>query len=117
MRSSYSINEVSIKRPHSFRIEKYKVTNLKRLANADMSGALIAKKRKFNFTYNAITSTDLNKILDILWESDDVFYTLKYMENNELKTVTVYPGAIPAELHRTGNVWVWKDVSFSLIER
>jgi predicted N-acyltransferase len=83
----------------------------------------VANKRKFNFSYAAITSTDLNVILEELWSdlatSHNCFHTLTYLnELNVTVSVTVYAGAIPTKLHRAdGKEWVWKDVSFSLIER
>ena len=49
-KTSFKIDGVTIKRPTLFKIERYNVTNLQRLANADMCGELIAKKRKFYFT-------------------------------------------------------------------
>ena len=117
MQASYKINGVAIKRPSEFKIERYNVTNLQRLANADMCGDLIAKKRKFYFTYEAITAKDLNKILDTIWETNSIFFTLSYVENNVEKSARVYSGSIPSELYRTGDNWVWKNVTFNLIEK
>lgn len=117
MKSSYMIDGVAIKRPSTFKIERYNVTNLQRLANAEMCGDLIAKKRKFYFTYDAIDSSELNKILETIWETSSLFFTLTYVENNVTKTATVYSGSIPSELHRTGGKWIWKNVTFDLIEK
>ena len=78
MKAEFKINGTLIKRPSKFKIERYNVTNLQRLANASMSGELIAKKRKFYFTYDAITSDELNTILDAIWETDELFFTLQY---------------------------------------
>lgn len=117
MQTNFKINGVPIKRPTSFKIEKYKVTNLDRLANALMVGDLIAKKRKAYFTYAAIKAHDLDVILDVLWETNEIFYTLTYVENNVTKVFKCYPGSIPAELHSTGEDWTWKNVTFDLIEQ
>ena len=117
MQSTYKINGTLIKRPSNFKIERYNVTNLQRLANADMSGDLIAKKRKFYFTYDAISAKDLNTILDTIWETESLFFTLSYIENNIEKTAIVYSGSIPSDLYRTGDNWVWKNVTFNLIEK
>ena len=117
MKAEFKINGTLIKRPSKFKIERYNVTNLQRLANASMSGELIAKKRKFYFTYDVITSDELNTILDTIWETNSIFYKLKYVENNQSKSATVYVGSIPTELHRTGGKWVWKNVTFDLIEK
>ena len=114
---NFKIAGRSIKSPSQFKIERYNVTNLQRLANAEMCGDLIAKKRKFYFTYAAITAKDLNTILDIIWETNELFFTLSYVENGQTKTAKVYSGSIPTELHRTGDNWVWKGVTFDLIEK
>lgn len=113
------INSTNIKKPSTFKIERYNVTNLERNASGLMCGDLLAKKRKFYFTYDAITARDLDTILNVLWETDDIFYTLTYDENNVQKSATVYAGSIPSELYHAGphEEWVWKGVSFNLIER
>lgn len=112
-----SICGVPIKSPTTFKIERYNVTNIDRLANGDACGDLIAKKRKFYFTYDAIESDDLDQILDLIWETNSIFYPLTYTENGKVKTATVYSGSIPSTLYRPGGKWVWKDVSFNLIEK
>lgn len=114
---AYTLSGTTIKRPSSFKIEKYKITNAQRLANGDMTADVIAKKRKFTFTYNQITSTELDKILDILWDDTGYFYTFTWVENGKEKSAPVYPGSIPQELHCPVGIWVWKGVSFSLIEQ
>lgn len=115
----FKIDNVPIKNPTDFKIERYNVTNMERLADATMVGDLIAKKRKFYFVYEAISGYDLDIILDAIWETESLFYTLQYEENGAIKTATVYVGAIPTELHRAGRStnWVWRNVSFNLIER
>lgn len=116
--ANFSINGVEIKNPSSFKIERYNVTNMERLANAEMVGDLIAKKRKFYFTYDAIKAKELNNILDIIWETDELFYTLSYLENGKQKSAIVYVGSIPSELHSAKSAeWIWKNVTFDLIER
>ena len=84
-----------------------------------MCGDLIAKKRKFYFTYDAISASDLDEILRVIWDTNDLFYTLTYDENNVEKSATVYVGSIPSDLYRAGpnEEWVWKGVTFNLIER
>ena len=119
MTANFVVNSVSIKNPTTFKIERYKVTNMERLANADMVGDLIAKKRKYYFTYDAITGADLDIILEAIWDADEIFFPLTYTENGEEKTVQVYVGSIPSELHRGGTTrnWVWKGVTFNLIQQ
>lgn len=116
---AFIINGVAVKNPSTFKKERYMVTTMERLANARMVGDLIAKKRKFYFTYEAITGEELDTILEAIWDSDELFFTLSYPENGEQKTAEVYVGSIPAELHRAGNTsnWVWKNVTFNLIEQ
>lgn len=117
--ANFIVNNVPIKNPSTFKIERYNVTNMERLADATMVGDLIAKKRKFYFTYDAISGDDLDKILEAIWDSSTLFFTLEYVENGIQKTATVYVGSIPTELHRAGKTtnWVWKNVSFNLIEQ
>ena len=117
--ANFVINGVSIKNPSTFKVERYNVTNMERLANATMAGDLIAKKLKFYFTYEAISGEDLDIILSAIWDSSLLFFPLDYLENGELKHATVYVGSIPSELHRAGRGanWVWKNVTFDLIEQ
>lgn len=113
----YTLGGVEIKRPSVFRIEKFKITNANRLANGDMVADVLARKRKFYFTYNAITNTELNKILNVIWENDDYFFPFTYVEGGVEKSAIVYPGSLPAELHRPEGNWVWKNVTLNLIEQ
>jgi hypothetical protein len=117
--SHYSINGIAIKTPSTFKKERYNVTTMERLTNGDMVGDLVAKKRKFYFTYEAISAAELNTILEALWDTNQIFYPLSYPENGLQKTVQVYVGSIPAELHKAGAGanWVWKNVTFNLIEK
>ena len=75
------------------------------------------KKRKFYFTYDAISGEDLDVILEAIWETEELFFPLNYVENGKEKTATVYVGSIPSELHKASKNWVWKNVTFNLIER
>lgn len=116
--ANFTLNGRGIKNPSSFKIERYNVTNLERLADATMVGDLIAKKRKFYFTYDAIKGGDLDNILEAIWETNELFFPLKYKENGKSKSATVYVGSIPTELHSAKSKdWVWKNVTFNLIER
>lgn len=115
--TEFKIDATAIKRPSSFRIERFNITTLHRLASAKMVGDLVARKRKFYFTYDQIDSRQMDVILSLLWTPDELFHTLSYVENNVVKTAEVYVGSIPTLLHRTGGLWVWKDVSFDLIEQ
>ena len=56
--ANFSVNGIAIKNPSKFKIERYNITNMERLADATMVGDLIAKKRKFYFTYDAISGDE-----------------------------------------------------------
>ena len=115
----FAINGVPIKNPSTFKIERYNVTTMTRLSNADMTGDLIAKKLKFFFTYDAISAIDFDVILDAIWDHNALFFTLEYEYHGLPKSATVYVGSIPSDLHyaNKSSTWVWKNVSFNLIER
>ena len=116
--ANFAVNGRAIKNPSTFKIERYNVTNMERLANAKMVGDLIAQKLKFYFTYEAITASDLDNILEAIWESKKIFFPLKYVENGKAKSAIVYVGSIPTELHSAkSKEWVWKNVTFNLIEQ
>ena len=117
---AFEINNVLIKNPSSFKIERYNVTTMTRLSNADMTGDLIAQKRKFYFTYEALSAVELDKILEAIWDSKQLFFPLVYPYQGSERIAMVYVGSIPAELHRGSMAspnWVWKNVTFNLIER
>ena len=117
--ANFAISDVPIKNPTKFKIERYNITTMNRLANGTMVGDLVAKKRKFYFTYDAISGEELDNILNTIWETNQIFYKLDYLENGVTKTAEVYVGSIPTDLHRAGQTtnWVWKNVTFNLIER
>lgn len=117
--ANFQISGTDIKNPSEFKIERYNITNMERLADAKMVGDLIAKKRKFYFTYEAISGYDLDIILELIWETNKLFFPLTYVENGVSKTATVYVGSIPTELHKAGRTtnWVWRNVTFNLIEQ
>ena len=117
---AFILNGKQIKNPSTFKVERYNVTTMTRLSNADMTGDLIAQKHKFYFTYEAITANDLDDILDAIWHSQQLFFTLRYPYQGTDRTATVYVGSIPSDLHRghmSSSNWVWKNVTFNLIER
>lgn len=118
MKTSFKIDGVAIKRPSTFKISRYYLTKSGRLSSGKMTADIVAKKRKFFFTWEALDAPDLNKILNILWNDDNkFFFDLEYVENNVTKNATVYVGEMPTDLHKTGDVWVWKNVSINLIEQ
>lgn len=110
------INGTSIKEPTDFDVEKYKLSKSGRVASGKMTMEIIAKKKKFNFSYAVLSGTELETITDIL-DSNTAFYNFSFVENGDTKTYTIYPGAIKFKKFRTDGVWYWKDVQFSLIEQ
>lgn len=115
---AFVVNGIAIKNPSTFRIERYNVTTMERLSNADMVGDLVAKKRKFYFTYEAISAEEFATILRAIYDSDLLFFLLEYPEMGVTKQAMVYVGSIPADLHyMSSSNAVWKNVTFNLIER
>lgn len=112
------LNHITTANPSGLKIELYRVTTMVRLANADMTGDEIAKKRKFYFTFADISGYDLDVILEAIWEGP-LFFPISIPYNGTTINTTVYAGSIPMELHRAGKTsnWVWKNVTFDLIER
>lgn len=108
---------IKIPKTEGFTIGYYKISDLKRTVNGDQSGDFIALKRTFNFTYESIYSSELNVIINILMGQQKMFYTLTINIDGNTSNYTVYPGAIPASLYRTGEDWVWTGVSFQVIEK
>lgn len=115
---AFVVNGVTIKNPSTFKVERYNVTTMERLSNADMVGDLIAKKLKFYFTYEAISAEDFDKILSAIWDSDTLFFPLVYTDRGVQKSAMVYVGSIPSDLHyMSSKNTTWKNVTFNLIER
>lgn len=114
---AFTVNGVRIKNPSTFKVERYNVTTMERLSNADMAGDLIAKKRKFYFTYEAISAQDFDAILGAI-DSDALFFPLEFPDRGVTVQATVYVGSIPSDLHYMSNKnTVWKNITFNLIER
>lgn len=115
---AFVVNGVTIKNPSTFKVERYNVTTMERLSNADMVGDLIAQKKKFYFTYDAITAEDFDAILAAIWDTPILFFPLVYEDRGVQQRATVYVGSIPSELHYMSQKnTVWKNVTFNLIER
>lgn len=114
------LNGVAIKVPPSLQFSKYNLTKSGRVASGLMTMDLIAKKRKFNFSYDVIRSIEMERILDII-DGNEMFFQIRYDENNVIKTATVYVGEITHSKFRTKDpttsVWYWKDFAFNLIEQ
>lgn len=115
---AFKVNDITIKNPSAFKVERYNVTTMERLSNADMVGDLVAKKRKFYFTYDVISAEDFDTILSAIYDSDALFFPLEYKDRGKDCKASVYVGSIPAELHYMSNKnTIWRNVTFNLIER
>lgn len=115
---AFVVNGIKIKNPTTFKVERYNVTNMERLSNAQMVGDLIAKKKKFYFTYDSITAEELDAILAAIWDSSSLFFPFQYEDRGITRRATVYVGSIPSDLHYMSKKnTVWKNVTFNLIER
>ena len=110
------LNNVTIKKPKDFKISKFNLTKSGRVASGKMVMDLIAKKRKFEFSYEVLSGPELDTILAVI-DTDTMFFTISYVENDVEKSATVYVGEISHKKFRTDGVWYWKDVSFNLIEQ
>lgn len=111
------VDGVTIKTPpDDIGIESYNLTKSGRVVSGLMMLDIIARKRKFTFSYPILSSTQMQVILDRI-DGGLNFMTLSYVDANVTKTATVYAGAIKKRKARSGNIWYYKDVSFDLIER
>ena len=110
------LNGRTIKTPHNWEVERYKISKAERVASGNMVMDTIARKRKFIVGYTELSGRDLDAILDII-DTDDEFIDLEYEENGKMKSAVVYCGPIRAKKYRTNMGWYWVDVSFNLIER
>ena len=114
----FTVNGVVIKKPSTFKVERYNVTTMERLSNADMVGDLVAKKRKYYFTYESISAEEFDRILSAIYDSDALFFPFTYPDRGVTQSATVYVGSIPADLHyMSDSNTVWKNLTFNLIER
>ena len=118
--AGFKIGNTPIKNPSNFKMSFYNITKAARTANGSMSMELVAKKRKFFFEYEIISAAQKKEILDLI-DTEAMFFTLTYVEDNVTKTATVYVGEIPMEKHRQGlgsnGQWYWKGFNFNLIEK
>ena len=101
-------------------IGKYPVTaHVGRVASGLMTMSFVAEKSTFQFVYDAISHSNLQTILDIIYDFPTMFHTLNINENGIETEYTVYPGAVTKTLLRTDNdgYWYYQNASWQLIER
>lgn len=118
MADTIKLNDTLIKKPkpENFKVSRFNLTKSGRVASGKMVMDLIAKKRKFEFSYDVLSGNDLKTILDII-DTSTMFFKLTYFENNVSYDVTVYVGEISYVKFRNDSGWYWKNVSFNLIEQ
>lgn len=112
----YLINGIKIKTPHTFQIERFKLSKSGRLASGLMVMDIISKKKKFMLHYDVISGPDLTVILNLL-DSDVAFYNFQFVEIGAPVTYIVYPGAIKYDRFRNDGRTYWKNVNFDLIQQ
>lgn len=114
----FKISGVSIKTPDQFKISRYSITNMNRTADGKMKGEIIAKKTKLFLTWTAIGEVELRALLDLVWDTPNLFFDISYTENGTEYTKPMYVGEISTDLHQVkGSTWVWKDVELHFIEQ
>lgn len=112
------INGVKIKQPKKPGLSHYNLTKSGRLASGKMTMDLVAKKKKLFLEYEVISGADVEQILGLI-DTDQMFFTVSYIENGKQRSFTGYVGEINRTLHRGGgnNGWYWTDASFNIIEQ
>jgi hypothetical protein len=95
----------------------YNLTKSGRTADGTMTMDFIAKKHKFNFSYEVLSSVVFNPILAIIDDPANMFFTIYYPEVSGQKSGTFYVGEIDKTSWRKGSAWYWKDVKFDFIEK
>jgi hypothetical protein len=109
--------EIKQPKPGDFGIEKYKLTNAGRVASGEMKMELVAKKTKLTFKYEILKGADLKTIADIV-DGDTMFFEITYLDDNgEIKTITVYSGALKYTNNRSNQGIYWTNISFDLIQQ
>jgi hypothetical protein len=114
-----TLNGVEIKQPKpgDFGIERYTLSTAGRVASGKMMIEIVAKKTKLTFKYDVLKGADLKTIADIV-DGDTAFFDAVYMDDNgEIKTITVYAGALKYVNFRSSQGIYWREISFDLIQQ
>lgn len=115
------LDNIPIKNPSKpIVISKYPVTaHVGRLSSGLMTMSFVDDKSTFQFAYDAMKHSELQTILNIIHDFPTMFHTLNINENGIETEYEVYPGAVTKTPFRTDNngYWIYKDISFQLIER
>jgi hypothetical protein len=112
------INGVSIKQPKNPSVSHYNLTKSGRLASGKMTMDLVAKKKKLFLEYEVLSGAEVEHILSLI-DTDELFFTVSYIENGVARSFKAYVGEINRKLHRGGgnSGWYWTDVAFNFIEQ
>lgn len=110
------INGTAIKTPHELTVERYNLTKSGRVASGKMTMDLVAKKRKLNLSYEVISGEDFQQILDLI-DTEEMFFTVEWLDHKGWQKATCYVGAIPNTYFRRNQGWYYKNVKFALIEQ
>lgn len=116
MAQALTINGQNIPVPSRFTISHYKLSKAGRVASGKMMMDIIARKKTFSFQYEVLNGANIKVLLSLL-DTNEAFVEFTYRDDDEeIKTATVYPGAISRDAFRS-SPWYWKNVQFDLIEQ
>ena len=113
-----TIAGVDVKNPSVIQVE---ITDIdkesERNANGTMQRTRVATKRKLTVEWGPLSNSEISKILKAV---KDVFFTVKYPDPEEGKTITktFYTGDRTSPVLRVRNgVIMWEGLSTNLVER
>lgn len=113
-----SSTKVPIKEPPAgATYSDYNLTKSGRTADGTMTMELVAKKRKFEFSFDVLSSRFLSPILAVIDNPANMFFTFYYPDADGEHSCTVYVGDIAKIPWRKGPTWYWKNVKFDFIEK
>lgn len=112
---SITINDVAIPTPKTFEVETFDIVRQNRTASGKMVVDAIAKKKKFKFSYPALTGAELDGILTLLYAN--YFLVLGYPTETGTATATVARGDVPRRLLINSGDKLYQNISFELVEQ
>jgi hypothetical protein len=112
----YKLGGLYIKKPSEIKFGRYNLTKSGRVASGDMRLDIKTTKRKFELLYAVLSGTQYDHLENLLFGGSN-FFTFEYVQGDQIKTATVYSGALNGTPFRTDGIWYYKDISFALIEQ
>ena len=115
---NYQLNGETIPVPNTFHIEEIDIRRDSRVTSGLMVTDFITVKKRFILDYVLLKGSDLQTILDELY--DDVFAEFTYPDHGGSETVTVTKHHVPRRLWANPTApleKVYRDIYISLIER